>query len=95
MTDAARLETANAETSKAVALVVQWVDGAAQALKNEKLTATERARLGELALSAATWLSEREAGLTKEARQAAWTALKKAVAHLPPAEQMQRLKQGY
>lgn len=79
---------------QAVWLVGQWVKTAAESLANDKLTATERARIGELALSAAQWLEQRDEKLAKVAAAAKQRAFHDSIAHLPHAEKMARMLAG-
>ena len=85
---------ARTDTEQAVALVIQWVDAASVSLTNDKLTPTERARIGELALSAATWLTDREAKLAKAQREATAKALRDSIKDLPLAERIKRISEG-
>ena len=89
-------EDAKDAAEQSAALVLEWVKAARAALGNANgMTATERNRTGELAVSAATWLAEREAKLAKVAEHAQQQAFKKSLEHLPAAERMQRLMQGF
>ena len=89
-------EAAKDAAEQSAALVLEWVKAARAALANANgMTATERNRTGELAISAAAWLADREAKLAKVAEHAKRLELKKAVAHLPPIEQIRRLSQGF
>ena len=89
-------EAARDAAEQAAALVLEWVKAARAALGNANgMTATERNRTGELAVSAASWLADRETKLAKLAEHAKHLELKKSVAHLSPTEQLRRLMQGH
>lgn len=54
----------------AVALLKKWIARAHASLDNDRLTPQERARIGELAINAASWLASRERLLELQARRA-------------------------
>lgn len=80
-----------ADAEEAARVVVQWVAATSSALTNDKLTPTERARLGELALSAATWLAEREARIVAAKRDAKRAAFRESLNHLSLGERTARM----
>ena len=84
-----------ADAELAASQVVAWAKSAATSLANDTLTPTERARLGDLILSAATWLDERAAKAAKAASDAKAAAFRASIAHLPPVERMDRVSKGY
>ena len=85
---------AAADAELAAHQVVAWIKGAAASVANDSLTPTERARLGDLILSAATWLDERAAKAAKAASDAKAAAFRASIAHLPPLERMDRVLKG-
>jgi len=90
------VSSAREDAERAAALVVKWVQVASNALNNpESMTATERTRHGELAVSAANWLTERAERVAKAEHEAAAKARRDSLAHLPPLERIRRMSEGF
>lgn len=90
-----RMSDPTADADLAAGHVVEWAKGARASLANDKLTATERARLGDLILNAATWLEVRAEKAIKADQLAKHKAFMQTIAHLPMVERMQRMSRGY
>lgn len=84
-----------ADADLAAAHVVEWAKGARAALSEDKLTPTERARLGDLVLNAAQWLDERATRIAKEEKEAKRAAFTASIANLPHEQRLARIRQGF
>lgn len=88
------MSTPAEDAERSAAHVMQWTTAASAALATEKLTATERARLGDLILSAATWLDQRAEKIAKAEKAANTAAFMASIANLPFNERMARIRAG-